>query len=109
HTPVKADPYAPKWHAFILSRDAIKRPTGGYWVYGKAGEGTRLELALDVRPESWRDWARAQLGLDGVEIEWLAYRDPAAGRFRSAAVRDGRLAGCVFIAPDHALPSRAWL
>jgi assimilatory nitrate reductase catalytic subunit len=68
-----------------------------------------LELALDVRPESWRDWARAQLGLDGVEIEWLAYRDPAAGRFRYAAVRDGRLAGCVFIAPDHALPSRAWL
>ncbi|MFN5665962.1 molybdopterin dinucleotide binding domain-containing protein, partial [Bradyrhizobium sp.] len=109
HTPVKADPYAPKWHAFILSRDAIKRPASGYWVYGKAGDGTRLELALDTRPESWRDWARAQLGLDGVEIEWIAYRDPAAGRFRYAAVRDGRLEGCVFIAPDHTLPSRAWL
>ncbi|MGY3534986.1 nitrate reductase [Bradyrhizobium sp. USDA 4452] len=109
HTPVKADPYTPKWHAFILSRGAIKRPASGYWVYGKAGDCTRLELALDVRPESWRDWAQAQLGLDGVEIEWIAYRDPAAGRFRYAAVRDGRLEGCVFIAPDHTLPSRAWL
>ncbi len=109
HTPVRADAYAPKWHAFILSRDAIKRPASGYWVYGKAGDCTRLELALDVRPESWRDWARAQLGLQGIEIEWIAYRDPAAGRFRYAAVRDGRLAGCVFIAPDHTLPSRAWL
>ena len=24
-------------------------------------------------------------------------------------MRDGRLEGCVFIAPDHTLPSRAWL
>jgi len=109
HTPVKADPYAPKWHAFILSRNAIRRPATGYWVHGKAGDCWRLELTGDARPESWRDWARAQLGLEGVEIEWIAYRDPAAGRFRYAAVRDSRLEGCVFIAPDHTLPSRAWL
>src|SRR5207249_8550321 len=42
-------------------------------------------------------------------IEWIAYRDPKAGRFRYAAVRDGRLEGCVFIAPDHKLVSRSWL
>lgn len=66
-------------------------------------------MAGDARPESWRDWAQAQLGLADTEIEWLAYRDPTAGRFRYAAVRDGRLEGCVFIAPDHALVSRAWL
>ncbi len=109
HTPVKAEPYTPKWQAFILSRGEIQRPEQGYWVYGKAGGCWRLELTGDERPESWRDWARAQLGLEHAEIEWIAYRDPAAGRFRYAAVRDGRLEGCVFIAPDHTLVSRAWL
>ena len=109
HTPVKAEPYTPKWQAFILSRREIQRPEKGYWVYGKAGGCWRLELTGDERPESWRDWARAQLDLEQAEIEWIAYRDPAAGRFRYAAVRDGRLEGCVFIAPDHTLVSRAWL
>ncbi|MEW6640231.1 MAG: molybdopterin-dependent oxidoreductase [Pseudomonadota bacterium] len=109
HTPVVATPYTPKWHAFILSRNEIARPAAGYWVHGKAGHCWRLELTGDERPESWRDWARAQLGLADTEIEWIAYRDPAAGLFRYAAVRDGRLEGCVFIAPDHSLVSRAWL
>ncbi|HEX7882851.1 MAG TPA: molybdopterin-dependent oxidoreductase [Afipia sp.] len=109
HTPVKADPYTPKWHAFILSRNEIRRPETGYWVHGKAGNCWRLELTGNERPESWRDWARAQLGLEGVEIEWIAYRDPSAGLFRYAAVRDGRLEGSVFIAPNHTLPSRTWL
>ncbi|MBR0797383.1 molybdopterin-dependent oxidoreductase [Bradyrhizobium jicamae] len=109
HTPVKADPFRPKWHAFILSRNEITRPASGYWVHGQAGNCWRLELTGNERPESWRDWARTQLGLDDVAIEWIAYRDPAAGRYRYAAVRDGRLEGCVFIAPNHTLPSRVWL
>ena len=109
HTPVKADPYAPKWHAFILSRREIERPAAGYWVSGQAGTGWRMELTIDERPVSWRDWARARLGLEHADIEWIAYRDPTAGRYRYAAVRDGRLQGCVFIAPDHKLVSRSWL
>ncbi len=68
-----------------------------------------MELAFDERPESWRDWAREQLALNGAEIEWIAYRDPGAGRYRYAAVQDGRLEGCVFVAPDHKLVSRSWL
>jgi assimilatory nitrate reductase catalytic subunit len=109
HTPIKADPYAPKWHAFILSRREIERPAAGYWVHGKAGTSWRMELTIDERPVSWRDWARAQLGLQHADVEWIAYRDPTAGRFRYAAVQHGRLQGCVFIAPDHKLVSRSWL
>src|SRR5882757_2404992 len=109
HTPVKAAAYLPKWHAFILSRQEIERPEAGYWVGGLSGTCWRMELAGDERPQSWRDWARAQLGVGHDDIEWIAYRDPKAGRFRYAAVRDGRLEGCVFIAPDHRLVSRSWL
>ena len=109
HTPVKAAAYLPKWHAFILSRQEIARPQAGYWVGGLSGTCWRMELTGDERPTSWRDWARAQLRVGHDDIEWIAYRDPKAGRFRYAAVRDGRLEGCVFIAPDHKLVSRSWL
>jgi assimilatory nitrate reductase catalytic subunit len=109
HTPVKAEPYAPKWHVFILSRHEIRRPPCEYWVQGKVGECFRLELAFDQRPASWREWAAEQLGVAEAEVGWIAYRDPAAGRFRYAAVADGQLQGCVFVAPDHRLGSRSWL
>src|SRR5918992_799035 len=85
HTPVKAAAYLPKWHAFILSRREIERPAAGYWVGGLSGTCWRMELAFDERPPSWRDWARAQLGVGYDDIEWIAYRDPKAGRFRYAA------------------------
>ena len=109
HTPVRAEPYLPKWHVFILSRREIASPDGGYWVRGRMERYFRMELAFDERPESWRDWAREQLALNGAEIEWIAYRDPGAGRYRYAAVQNGRLEGCVFVAPDHKLVSRSWL
>jgi assimilatory nitrate reductase catalytic subunit len=109
HTPVKAEPYLPKWHAFILSRHEIERPEKGYWVSGRAGTCWRMELAIEARPASWRDWARAQLRAEEPDIEWLAYRDPSIGRYRYASMRDGRLEGCVFIANDHRLVSRSWL
>jgi assimilatory nitrate reductase catalytic subunit len=109
HTPVRAEAYLPKWHVFILSRREIADPAGGYWVRGRLDRYFRMELAFDERPESWRDWAHEQLGLAESEIEWIAYRDPGVGRYRYAAVQNGRLEGCVFIAPDHNLVSRSWL
>jgi assimilatory nitrate reductase catalytic subunit len=109
HTPVKAEAYLPKWHAFILSRHEIERPQSGYWVSGRAGQCWRMELAIEARPPSWRDWARAQLRAEAPDIEWIAYRDPSIGRYRYASIRDGRLEGCVFIAQDHRLVSRSWL
>jgi assimilatory nitrate reductase catalytic subunit len=109
HTPVQAEPYRPKWHAFILSRNEIERADVEYWVGGRSGTCFRMELAGNERPESWRDWARERLAVGDGEIEWIAYRDPGAGRYRYAAVREGRLLGCVFISPDHRLVSRSWL
>ena len=109
HTPVKVEPHLPKWHAFILSRHEIERPQAGYWVSGRAGTCWRMELAMDERPASWRDWARAQLRAEDADVEWIAYRDPSIGRYRYASIRDGKLEGCIFIARDHKLGSRSWL
>lgn len=109
HTPIKAEPYEPRWHAFILSRYEIERPEAGYWVSGRAGTCWRMELAMEERPASWRDWARAQLRAEQADVEWIAYRDPSIGRYRYASIREGRLEGCIFIARDHRLASRSWL
>lgn len=109
HTPIKAEPHLPTWHAFILSRYPIERPEAGYWVSGRAGMCWRMELAMEERPVSWRDWARAQLRAEQADVEWIAYRDPSVGRYRYASIREGRLEGCVFIARDHRLVSRSWL
>ncbi|HXI08375.1 MAG: molybdopterin-dependent oxidoreductase [Bradyrhizobium sp.] len=109
HTPVRAEPYSPKWHVFILSRREIERPAAGYWVRGRLERYFRMELAFDEAPANWDEWARGRLGLTEAEIEWIAYRDPGAGRYRYGAVRDGRLEGCVFVAPDHRLVARSWL
>jgi assimilatory nitrate reductase catalytic subunit len=63
-------------------------------------------LAGLTAPESWDERAREWLGEQG---EWITYRDAAAGRYRFARIFEGRLQGCLFVAPDLALPSRSWL
>ena len=105
-TPVSVAPYVAAWRAFLLTRERAAAPSEGYWTLGRGVEHWRMELAGPVAPASWDDSARAWLGEEG---EWITYRDPAAGRYRFARISQGRLEGCLFVAPDLALPSRSWL
>ena len=107
HTPIRVEPFAARWHAFALTRRRIAPPDEGFWVEGRADGHWRQELAGDATPADWDGWARERLSPEGGE--WVAYRDASARRFRYASVRDGRLEGCLFVAPDHQLPSRLWL
>jgi assimilatory nitrate reductase catalytic subunit len=105
HTPVRVAPLRAHWHGFALARRRLdvqdrrhwnEIPGNGYWRY---------ELADDALPSSWPKVARALLG----EGEWLELEDRGAGRYRGALIRDGRLEGCLFVAPTHQLPPRNWL
>ena len=109
HTPIRVEPYAARWHAFVLSRTEPKARGDLYWVAGRGDGYWRQELAGDALPADWRVWARERLAGDDPDCEWIAFRDAAAGRYRFASVKNRRLEGCVFIAPDHRLPSRTWL
>ncbi len=109
HTPIRIAPFAFRWHAFVLSRRRLAAPSGACWVDGVGDGYWRQELAGDAAPEDWEAWARERLGADDSETEWVAFRDPGAGRHRFASVRNRRLEGCLFVAPDHLLPSRTWL
>ena len=109
HTPIAAEPYVARWHAFALTRDRVTPPDAGYWVDGVGDGYWRRELAGDATPVDWDLWAREQIGAGGSGGEWIAYRDARAGHYRFARIDKGRLEGCVFIGGDYSLPPRQWL
>ncbi len=105
HTPVRIAPLRARWQGFLLARQRLAPAPRLHWVEVRGAGYWRYELADDTVPASWGEAARALLG-DG---EWLELEDRAAGRYRGALVRDGRLEGCLFVAPSHQLPPRNWL
>ncbi|HEX9594335.1 MAG TPA: molybdopterin-dependent oxidoreductase [bacterium] len=106
HAPVEVVPYRPAWHAFLLSRERIAVTGLGYWVSVRGHHFWRYELAGVAEPDDWSTWAARLMGGAG---EWLEYHDPAAGRYRAARIAGDRLVACLFAAPAHDLPTRAWL
>ncbi len=108
HTPVRVEPWRPAWQGFVLSREPLTLPgTVEYRVVARGDGFWRHELAGTAAEADWGDWAFALLG--AAEAEWIEYADPAAGVFRAACLREGRLEACVFVATRAVLPSRAWL
>jgi assimilatory nitrate reductase catalytic subunit len=91
--PIALARFAARWHAFVLSTEPLTIADVSYRVAVKAVGHWRYELAGDVVPNSWSQWSRA---LGGADHEWIELADPAAGRYRAAALRDGRLFTCVF-------------
>lgn len=113
HTPVRVVPFDAAWHGFMLSREPLRAredPGLDYWVRIKGECFWRYELAGREAPADWAPWARRQLGAVRGDADWLEYRDPRGGRYRAAALDEGRLRACLFVAPEPpALPARAWL
>ncbi len=108
HTPVRVQAYRPRWHGFLLCREAIEPPTVEYRVSVRERACWRYELAGETVIGDWPVWARTLLG-DDPGWEWLEFADVGAGRYRGAALVKGRLHACLFVAPSHELPPRGWL
>jgi assimilatory nitrate reductase catalytic subunit len=116
HTPVKVEPYEPRWHGFALSRRRLAFGDTSYSVSIKGEKFWRYELAGTSPQENWKQWARATLCAPQVDgqAEWLEYLDTAANRYHGVRVftnADGasHLESCVYIAPTIDLPPRSWL
>src|SRR5204863_7236387 len=90
----------------LPSHQPIAIAKDGYRVAVK-GEGCwRYELAGERPSAPWSAQARAWIGTDG---EWLEFKDTKAARYRAARIDRERLSACLFVAPTHELPARAWL
>jgi assimilatory nitrate reductase catalytic subunit len=106
HTPVRVEAYRAAWYAFVLARGPLALADGDYRVQVRGDGYWRYESAGAQPVTAWPKRAREWLGADG---EWLEFEDAKGGRYRAARIEGGRLEACLFVAPTHELPPRAWL
>ena len=106
HTPVALEPLVPRWYGFVLSRDRSGIEPDLYAALSRGAGFNRYELAGDADVADWSARARTMLGEDG---DWVEFADERAGGYRGARLVDGRLQGCLFVAPKTRLPDRGWL
>jgi len=108
HTPVRIEPYRAAWHGFVLAREALDFGKIGYRISVRGDGYWRYELADTEAVSDWRQ--RTRRLNEAAGDQWLEYHDAAAGGYRAAAIRDGRLQLCVFIeSSPQTLPLRTWL
>ncbi|MBD8872034.1 nitrate reductase [Rhodanobacter sp. DHB23] len=109
HTPVRIEPFPVRWYGFAFGRRLLPASGLSYWTLIRGERFYRYELAHRERPKDCGAWARAWLGVDDAEADWLEYEDRATGVYRAAHVRDDRIEACVFLSSRPDLPSRHWL
>ena len=101
---------APAWFGFALVREKPVAIGADYWALGRADGGWRLELAGFGQVKDWEPRARALLGIgDHDDAFVLSARDARGGSYRCVAVRNGSIAGALYVAREPIAAARAWL
>jgi assimilatory nitrate reductase catalytic subunit len=109
HTPVQVEPFPVRWYGFALSRKLLAPDGLSYWTSIQGDRFRRYEMAHRERPPECSAWARAWLGVNDPEADWLEYEDRSTGVYRAAHVIDDRIEACLFLSSRPDLPSRHWL
>ncbi len=109
HTPVRVEAYRPAWYGFLLTRRQLALSGVTYWARAKGDGFYRYEIAGDQSPSAWPAWARQLLCAKDEAVNWVEYHDVKTQRYRGVRLVAGRIESCLFIAPQHDLPSRSWL
>jgi assimilatory nitrate reductase catalytic subunit len=109
HTPVRIEPFGVRWHGFVLSRRELMLDGVASWTRVQGAGFARYELAGRQLAPDTGAWARALLGADDEQADWLEYEDRSGGVYRAALVVEGRIDACLFLSPRPDLPSRGWL
>jgi len=107
--PVNIKRWRAGWYGFLISRREVDLSEASYWSKARGKGVWRYEVAGDESPHDWAHYARSVLCTKADEVNWIEYFDVATQRYRAARVVDGQLESCIFIGPDHELPSRDWL
>ncbi len=104
-TPARISAVAVAHFGFALSRRPMMLAGLTYWAAARTTFGDALNFALDTPAEGWEAWLATVLPAG----ERLSLTDAAAGIYRTAVLRDGRLEALVYVAPSPKLPSLEWL
>jgi assimilatory nitrate reductase catalytic subunit len=108
HTPVRLEKVAVEWRGFLLSRDPVPAPEATWWAVSPGQGMVRLEFAGSGARRPDARWLMSVVPA-ADKAEWIEYDDAAAGRYRAALVKDGRLLAALMVTARGALPPRAWL
>ena len=106
-TPAALTPVRFSAHGFVLRRTARDLPKGIWWSRARVDGGFAYRFALNAPMQDWPQLVRDILG-EGSALAELD--DEGQGWYRAAAIKEGRLDGCVFLAREtEALPAWDWL
>jgi assimilatory nitrate reductase catalytic subunit len=86
-----------RYRGFAIGVVPSDLPKGVWWARVALKAGAGHLVAGDAELQAWR--ARANAAFAGFEL--AEYVDDAGGVYRAAAFSDGRLRGCVFVAPSN--------
>ena len=109
HTPVRVDEFRADWQGVVFSREPLDTEQLAWWVRVQTAQAQRYEFAGRGPCADRSRWARTLLRVEASDADWIEYRDDSAGIYHAAWLVDGRLQGCVYIAPPAMLPQRGWL
>jgi assimilatory nitrate reductase catalytic subunit len=109
HTPVRIEPLRPAWEAVLFGVSAAPADST-HWVQVCDRNGPRLHAAGLNWPEQGPAGAAAWLPTAAAGEELIEYADAAAGRYRAALLRDGRLRAYLYaIRGGEARPALEWI
>jgi assimilatory nitrate reductase catalytic subunit len=104
-TPARIAPLAVSHYGLALSRQPVRRSGLAYWAAARTSFGHILHFALDTPGGGWLPWQHTML----PEGDTVTFADAAAGAYRAAVLRDGRLEAMIFVGPTPTLPAPEWL
>ncbi len=109
-TPVNITLWQPKWQAWVLTRQALVIQNCEYQVKSKGAGFWRYHLAGQTPIDDLAAWGRTLLADSAQQaVDWLEFRDLAAGNLRLALLHDQQLSACVFLTLSNDLPDPGWL
>jgi assimilatory nitrate reductase catalytic subunit len=96
-------PVAFGFRGFALMRHPHELPPGTWWARMALASGVGYLFATNDAPSLWCERAKDLLG---AEASLAEFADAPRHLYRVAAFRNGRLEGCLFVAPAESAP--AW-
>jgi assimilatory nitrate reductase catalytic subunit len=104
-TPARIAPHPVTHYGFLLSRQRLQPDVLAYWAHARAVFGHSLNFALDAPSMGCSAWLQATMPAG----ETMTLQDAAAGTYRAAVLRDGRLEAVLFMGAGPKLPAPDWL
>jgi len=106
--PARLEPVEMRWAACLVTAHEVVPAHGGYWARHAVEGGWVVDMAGEGEAPTAEQLDTLLPGLP-AGCQTVDYADSGRGVVRRAWIDGDRLAACLFVAADGAMPSREWL